>query len=326
MTTKTRDLLVAAPERWDEACFAVPAIRAMLAAGMEVGVICRVDQQELWRSVAGLEVLAFPVKARAKVAAAEIRGGWLATLVWEPGFAAEAGLLAGVPQRLGPAVRKLKKHLTHPLAFAAPPMAHRVRYYLAAIELMGIHTDRPEFFAPVARDVEPVAGSVLLSPDSDFGPSYQWPLESWQDLANRILQSGNRVTVAGVNGQRGLAHALAQTLGDTVDFFNAAPLAGVLATLAAYPLVIAADGSLPHLAAHAGATCVTLFGPNDPLWKRPLGRRHSVVRRHVECAPCLLANCPLDGRCQHELATERVWAAVREKLLVRPAHDRMALT
>jgi ADP-heptose:LPS heptosyltransferase len=84
--------------------------------------------------------------------------------------------------------------------------------------------------------------------------------------------------------------------------------------LAGYRLVIAADGSLPHLAAHAGATCVTLFGPNDPVWKRPLGRRHTVVCRHVECTPCLLGKCPLDMRCQRELATDRVWAAVRKQL------------
>jgi len=69
-----------------------------------------------------------------------------------------------------------------------------------------------------------------------------------------------------------------------------------------------------HLAAHVGATCVTWFGPNDPGWKRPLGRRHVVVRRHVECAPCFLPKCPLDGRCQRELDALRVWNAVREKL------------
>ena len=40
-------------------------------------------------------------------------------------------------------------------------------------------------------------------------------------------------------------------------------------------------------------TDVTLFGPNDPAWKRPLGKRHAVVRRHVECAPCLAARCAM---------------------------------
>lgn len=120
--------------------------------------------------------------------------------------------------------------------------------------------------------------------------------------------------VASMDGGRGRGEGIAQNLGKHVEFFHASPLAGALPLLAAHGLVIAADGSLPHLAAHAGATCVTLFGPNDPAWRRPLGRRHSVVQRHVECAPCLLAKCPLDRRCQNELETNRVWQAVREKL------------
>jgi ADP-heptose:LPS heptosyltransferase len=111
-----------------------------------------------------------------------------------------------------------------------------------------------------------------------------------------------------------LAEALAHELGGGVGFFRAEPLVGTLPLLAVHRLVVAADGSLSHLAAHVGATCVTLFGPNDSQWKRPLGKRHAVVKRHVECAPCLLPKCPLDLRCQHELETARVWAAVSSKL------------
>ena len=305
---------MAAPERWDEACFAVPAVRALLASGMTVGVLCQENQRDLWQSVAGVEVVAIPAKAKAKVVAATLRGHWQAALVWQPGLAAEAAHLAAVPRRLGPADRKLSKRLTHPLTFSVLPLDHRVRFYLAAVELLGIHTDHPEFFLPAAIDVVPVAGAVLLSPDSDYGPSHHWPLERWREIAARLLENGRQVSVAGVNGPRGLAQALGHALGDSADFFDASLLGGSLPRLAGYPLVLAADGSLPHLAAHAGATCITLFGPNDPVWKRPLGRRHAVVRRHVECAPCLLAKCPLDGRCQHELPVERVWAAVCEKL------------
>jgi len=159
-----------------------------------------------------------------------------------------------------------------------------------------------------------VATAVLLCPGSDFGPSHEWPLDRWLEIARHLMENGRRVTVAGVDGGRGLGKILAENLGEGVGFFHASPLAGALPILAAHGLVVAADGSLPHLAAHAGATCVTLFGPNDPAWKRPLGRRHAVVRRHVECAPCLLAKCPLDGRCQNELDADRVWCAVLEKL------------
>lgn len=307
-------MLVAAPERWDEACFAVPAVRALMGSGLGIGIICREEQQEFWQTLAGLEVLVFPLKQKAKLAAAEIRGNWQAALVWEPGFAADAVKIADVPRRLGPAERKLVKQLTHPLVFSGKPLEHRVRFYLAAVEEMGIHTLNPEFFAPVAIGIEPVAGAVLLCPDSDFGPSHEWPLDRWTELGRMLLESGRRLTIAGVDGGRELGKRLAADLGEGVEFFHASPLAGALPLLAVHGLVVAADGSLPHLAAHVGGTCVTLFGPNDPAWKRPLGRRHAVVKRHVECAPCLLAKCPMDLRCQKELEIERVWAAVREKL------------
>ena len=305
---------MAAPERWDEACFAVPAVRALVASGLGTGIFCAEAQREFWETVAGLTVIDFPAKAKAKAVAAKIAGSWQASLAWESGVAAEAFKIAGFARRLGPDERKLKKLLTHPLGFSAGPLEHRVRHYLAAVEELGIETGRAEFFAPAALGIEPVPAAVLLCPGSDFGPSHEWPVEKWLEIARGLMESGRRITVASVDGGRGLGGILAEELGEGVGFFHAAPLAGALPLLAVHGLVVAADGSLPHLAAHAGATCVTLFGPNDPAWKRPLGRRHAVVRRHVECAPCLLAKCPLDMRCQNELETDRVWQAVREKL------------
>ncbi len=306
-------MLVAAPERWDEACFAVPAVRALMASGLAVGILCRPEQKDFWQTLTGLEVVEF--RRKAKDLAPAITGKWQAALVWEPGFAADAVVLANVPRRLGPAERKLGRRLTHPLSFATNPLDHRVRFYLSAVEEMGITTSLAEFFVAADLGIAPVAGAVLLSPESDFGPSHEWLPDRWLELGRRLIGNGNRVTVAGMDERRqGLGETLARELGDGVEFFRASPLAGALPLLAVHGLVIAADGSLPHLAAHVGATCVTLFGPNDPQWKRPLGRRHTVVKRHVECAPCLLAKCPMDLRCQRELEVERAWAAVSANL------------
>lgn len=300
---------MAGPERWDEACFAVPALRALQATGLAIGVLCRDDQREFWQAEAGLEVLTFPAKTKAKAVALGI-GGWQAALVWEPGPAADAVRLAAVPRRLGPEHRHLKKHLTQALKIAEKPLDHRVRFYLSAVEEMGIDTRHPAFFAPVDHGIEQTMDAVLLCPDSDFGPSHEWLSHRWLETAKLLLDCGRRLTVAGLAGGRGLSQTLANALGSDAGYWPIPALGGVLPMLAAYPRVIAADGSLPHLAAHAGATCVTLFGPNDPLWKRPLGTRHTVVRHHVACAPCLLARCPLDARCQRELETAEVWAAL----------------
>ena len=301
-------MLIAAPDRWDEACFLVPALRAVISTGLKTAVFCQPSQRPLWETVPGAEVIAIPGKTREALDA--IRGRWQAAMLWEPGRAADLAAKAGIPRRLGPAAdKKLRKRLTHPLADTPGPLDHRVRFYLTAVEEMGIATDRPEFFAPLH---EPAAGeAVLLVPESDFGPSHEWPPERWQELASALMQDGRPITVAAIRKGRA-AEMLAASLG--AGTLAAGDPATVLPELMKYRYVISADGTLPHLAAHTGAICITLFGPNDPQWKRPLGKRHATVWRHVECAPCLLPKCPLDGRCQQELETARVIAAVRAKL------------
>ena len=306
------EMLVAAPGRWDEACFAVPALRALMASGISTGVLCIDEQADFWRTLPGLAVIAMPAKP--KSLAAQLRGAWQGALLWEAGPLADAIALAEIPRRLGPDERRLAKRLTHPLGVAQESQTHRVRFYLSLIEQAGIRTGDPGFFAPAELGIMPVSGTVLLSPDSDYGPSHEWPLDRWVEIAGKLRDTGRRITVAGMHTKGGLSRQLVARLGSGIEYFNAAPLAGALPLLAVHSLVVAADGSLPHLAAHAGATCVTLFGPNDPVWKRPLGTRHVVVCRHVECAPCLLPKCPLDLRCQRELETRRVWDAITAKL------------
>lgn len=301
-------MLVAAPERWDEACFMLPALRAMTATGLKTGVLCHPRQRPLWETVADAEIVELPPKTRDAVA--RIQGHWLAALLWEAGPAADAVAKAGVPRRLGPAVGKLRKRLTHPLADEPGPLDHRVRYYLTAVEEMGIATDRPEFFAPAEMSCEANPRAVLLSPESDFGPSHEWLPDRWREIGRELADGGCQLTVAATRDGSG-ADKLAADLGPDVARLDAREPGAILPGLAAFGLVVAADGSLPHLAAYAGATCVTLFGPNDPVWKRPLGKRHAVVRRHVECAPCLMPKCPLDLRCQNELETARVLEALR---------------
>jgi ADP-heptose:LPS heptosyltransferase len=304
-------MLVAAPLRWDEACFAVPAVRALMASGLGVGVLCSEPQAEFWKTLKGLEVVVIPAKAKPKAVAESIRGHWQAALVWEPGPAADAIQLARVPQRVGPEHPKLQKLLSHPLRFKVEPLEHRVRFYLAAIEEMGVATKRPEFFAPASTVAPKIPGTVLVCPDSDFGPSHEWLLPRWVELSRSLSLDPARTTVIGLPASRGLSKSLAAHLGKNARFFPDTQLGKSLEMIAGHPWVIAADGSLPHLAAHLGATCATLFGPNDPAWKRPLGKRHAVLHRHVECAPCLLPKCPLDSRCQQELDTDRLVEIIR---------------
>jgi ADP-heptose:LPS heptosyltransferase len=320
VSSHSGDMLVAAPEHWDEACFGIPAVRALMASGLGVGVLCPAKQVPLWETLDGLQVVGFPENARPRAVAAGL-GAWKASLAWLPGFAADVFNRAKIPRRLGRDDRHLNRRLTHPLPIAVKPepVQHRVAEYLAIIEALGIPTARPEFYAPVNLGIAQEPATVLLCPDSDYGASYEWPLDRWFALAEALAADGVMITVAGLPNGRGLGQALAHKLSGDTPFFEAEPLGETLPLLAVHSVVVAADGSLPHLASHVGAVCVTLFGPNDPTWRRPLGRRHSVARRHVECAPCFKPRCPLDLRCQLELDGALVLELVRRALARQPA-------
>ena len=319
VTTQARPgggMLIAAPGRWDEACFSLPALRTLVASGVGVGVLCEAGQRRYWETLPGLTVLDFPPKTKPRALAGELAGLWQAALLWEPGVAADACVRARIARRIGPKEKPLKKYLTHPVELVpvARPLEHRVRHYLALVESLGLDTAQPEIFAPVALGFPRHPQALLLSPDSDFGPTHEWPLERWVEVALALQAAGWSLTIAGLAQGGRVAEVLLNRLGGTLPFLRIRSLANALPLLAQHAWVVAADGSLPHLAAHVGTRCVTLFGPNDPSWKRPLGRNHVTLRRHVPCAPCFLVKCQMDGRCQTELTVERMLAAMSECL------------
>lgn len=302
------DLLIVAPSRWDEACFAVPAVRAFRKSGWNTTLLCVEGQREFWQSLPGLTI--FPIDAResARALGKRLAGRWKCAIVWEPGRLANAVRMARIPHTVGPSSEAWAKWVSAPAPLAPPPKFHRVEYYLATARVLGLDTGDPELFEPAfQRNWE---HPLLLIPGSDFGESHQWPFERWVELAGRLRDAGRTFHLAVPENGGSRFAELSEPSGATLIELPVTANAPVI--LSHYRLVIAADGSLPHFASHAGATCLTLFGPNDPVSRRPLGRRHRMVRHHVECAPCSLPTCSLDLRCQHELVVGRVWKSITE--------------
>jgi hypothetical protein len=289
-------LLVAAPAEWREACLSVPALRALRRGGVAVTVLCPERQVAFWAATGFSDIVSHPDGAPARRIAGLVAGR-PASLVWEAGAAADACAKAGLARRLGPDLKGVAKRLTERIDVAPPPgpIAHRVRFYLGIAASLGLDPLVPENFAPLELGVPRALERVLLVPDSDFGAHFEWPLDRWEAFARELLARGRQLVVA-VGGPRGAA--LAGALPEASGWPLALP---ALEELAACSLCIAADGSVPHLAAHAGTTCVVLFGPGEPEWMRPLGKRHVIVRRKVECAPCHAPKCRMDLRCQHDL-------------------------
>jgi len=314
-------LLVAAPERLDEACFSVPAVRSLMRVeGVEqVHVLCGDSQRSLWRTVPGLEVLGYRDGAGVRAIRTEIDAaetGFSSALVWEKSPAVRAVRKSKIAPRFGPQSAGLAAELTTPLVVGGRPgpVEHRVRDFLLTAKALGARPFAREHFEPVDLGIEVKPDSLALIPDSDFGPSHLWPVECWIETARSTAERiGGPVTVMD-RGDGPMAAKLAEALGELAVLEETATTADDLYLLARHRIVVCADGSAPHLAAHVGSTCLVLFGPGEPAWRRPLGKRHWVFRRHVACSPCFRANCPLDHRCMDAISAASVISAVESLL------------
>jgi heptosyltransferase-2 len=308
-------LLVISPVRWDEACFSVPSVSALIAAGLDPLVLCAEEMREFWQSIPGLEVMTHEPKAKAKSITADLFAkNFHSALMWEDSAAADATRLAKIGNRIGPAIKSLKKILTQAITIDEAATDHRVRFYLQTTMQMGVESYLPEFFAPLVPPAASRGDQILLCPDSDFGSSHEWRHDRWLAIARDLIDAGEKLLLIRTNTGRQLASRMAEALGDAIECKDIAAAHELFPLFMNHRFFIGTDGSMPHLASHFGATCIVLFGPNDPQWKRPLGKRHTVLRHHVECAPCLLAKCPLDLRCQNELVTARVAEAIRDAI------------
>ncbi|MCU0797172.1 MAG: hypothetical protein MUF31_14705 [Akkermansiaceae bacterium] len=292
-------LWIAAPLCLREACFSLPAVRA-IAALRPVRMLVPADQQAWWKISGAGEVVSMAEKVR-EIAAqlADCRE----ILLWEAGSAADAAVKTKVRRRTGLPAPGLAKRLTHPLeriVHPGPP-EHRVKRYLDTAALLGASPAEAKFFEALPAPMPRRERTLLLDPGSDFGRHFEWPLERWSALLDLLRPDPQRTAVvASSPAIREWAGALGLATVETAE----------IGPFSAAGLLVSAENRRLHLAAAFGTRCVVLYGPGDPALHRPLGRQHVAIRRKAECSPCFAERCPLDLRCQNELEVPQVAAAL----------------
>src|SRR5262249_37193953 len=88
----------------------------------------------------------------------------------------------------------------------------------------------------------------------------------------------------------------------------------IKALLSCCSLLISNDTGAAHVAAALQVPTVVIFGPTEHRSTRPMSATATIVRRDVECSPCMLKTCPIDHRCMTGGAVEDVVAAAESVL------------
>lgn len=124
-----------------------------------------------------------------------------------------------------------------------------------------------------------------------------------------------RVVIVGAWGEEALGRAIADRMQiKPVQLSGCTTIRELMALIKRCELFLTNDTGPMHIAAAFGVPVVALFGPTDSRTTSPFGSGHTIVRHSVECAPCLLRECPIDHRCMTRISVDEVYEAAVKQL------------
>jgi heptosyltransferase-2 len=322
---EVRRLLVRAPNWVGDVVLSLPALRDLRRAfpAARLSVLARPWVAELYGAVPEVDEVILSHGVRADVN--RVRRAFEAAVLLPNSFAvALVAWGARIPERWGFATDGRGPLLTRASRVPAAVRGRsQVYYYRAMLAGLGFDTAPapdaslrcPTEWRERGRALLGSDGPWLgLNPGATFGTAKRWLPERYGAVGDLVSRrAGARVVLVGGKAERPLADQIAAGMackprvltGET----TLAELLGVLSCLDAF---VTNDSGPMHLAAALDVPQVAVFGSTDWRETAPFTERATVVREPVECAPCMLRECPIDHRCMRAVTLERVTEATLE--------------
>ena len=169
---------------------------------------------------------------------------------------------------------------------------------------------------------------MFLCPGAGLLPIRAWPLGSFSDVAENMIDRGYAVAIVGMPADRELAQTIQRACNSTacVDLTGYTDTVRDVAVLLHLGvLLITNDGGTGHVAALTPIASIVLFGPETPVLYGSLSDRAVNLHKPLSCSPCLTAynhrRSPCDGNnvCLKSISPEEVIAVANNLLLGPPA-------
>lgn len=333
-----RKILVRATNWVGDAVMSVPALQALRERfpGAQISILARP-----W--VAGLygrepfcdELIPYEAPRGAKglrekwLLAAEVRHRKFdcAILLQNAFESAALVRLAGIPARIGYDRDARGWLLSHPIPVPrlGETPRHQRFYYLELLKRAGlIQSYDPD--SPIRLSASRVAaeegrqnfrrasvhGPVIgVSPGAAYGGAKRWLSDRFADAAVRVARERNAsVVIFGSKEELSICEDVRECVESAgrrcLNFAGATKLSDFIDMVAACDIYITNDSGPMHIASALGVPTVAVFGATDDEATGPTGPLSRVVRKSVECSPCLLRECPIDHRCMTAVTAENV--------------------
>ena len=309
---------------------AKPAIAELLIAHPAVDHLLMYDDKGVHAGLSGKWTLAGQLRRRQFDLAILFQNAFEAAfLTW----------LAGIPRRYGYATDGRAFFLTDPVAVPdRQSYAHHVFYYWNVVRPLGAAQQPPPPALALSADeeghmatrlaasgIQPDDVVIGINPGSTYGGAKRWLPERFTEVARKLIREIHErhgrtvaVIILGAKGEEGLGQQIAQSIGErSVVLSGGTTIRELMAATKRCALLLTNDTGPMHIAAAFHVPVVALFGPTDWRTTAPYGQAQGIVREPVDCAPCLLRECPIDHRCMTRLSVEKVYETAVKQLLKR---------
>ncbi|HMS40191.1 MAG TPA: lipopolysaccharide heptosyltransferase II [Pyrinomonadaceae bacterium] len=158
--------------------------------------------------------------------------------------------------------------------------------------------------------------TIALGVGSTNSRAKRWQAESFAKL-NNLLQNdlGANVLLVGAKDEIDVSNEVFENSQQKpIILTGKTSLSQIVAILAEIDLLVSNDMGLAHIAPAVGTKTLVIFGPTNEKTTRPIGSE--IIRKTVDCAPCMLRDCPIDHRCMTQISAEEVFA--KAKNLIKP--------
>ena len=328
------------PNWLGDAVMCEPALRGLrrLFPEAQIALLVKPAVADLFAGHSALtRVLTYDTKGRHAglsgkwVLAGQLRkqGFDLAVLFQNAFEAAFLTFLARVPRRYGYATDGRSLLLSHPVA---PPdrrsLVHQVRYYWDLLKPLGLTGDPsapelvvfPEEEEAMARRF--VQGGLTttdvvvgINPGSTYGEAKRWLPERFAEATERLCRTIREsreqqvsVVILGAKGEERLGREIAARLSSrSLVLSGTTTIRELMAAVKRCTMLLTNDTGPMHIASSFKVPVVAIFGPTDWRTTSPFGSDHAIVRQPVDCAPCLLRECPIDHRCMTRVTIDQVY-------------------
>jgi len=343
-------ILVRGPNWLGDAVMSEPALRGLqkLFPDAQISLLVKPAVADLFKDHPALtHVLTYESNGRHAglsgkwVLAGELRrkGFDLAILFQNAFEAAFLTFLASVPRRYGYTTDGRSLLLSDPVAPPDPStLVHQVHYYwdlLKPLGLTGVPT-APELVVFPAEEQAMAwrfaqggltASDVVvgINPGSTYGGAKRWLPDRFAEVAERLCRTVREsrdqqvsVVIFGAKGEERLGQEIAARLSSrSLVLSGSTTIRELMAAVKRCAMLLSNDTGPMHIAAAFQVPVVAIFGPTDWRTTSPFGGAHAVVRQPVDCAPCLLRECPIDHRCMTGVSVDQVYEAAAKQLGVR---------